>query len=63
MEQTGQMLMRAIARGFGLGERVFDSFFAGGVSTLRLVHYPVRSAASLSKVSDPDAAAEHMLGP
>jgi isopenicillin N synthase-like dioxygenase len=54
MESTGQTLMRAIARGLALSEDVFDSAFTGGASTLRLVHYPVRSAASLSKVSDPN---------
>jgi isopenicillin N synthase-like dioxygenase len=54
LELTGRTLMRAIARGLGLGEQAFDEAFAGGVSTLRLAHYPVRSAASLREVGDPD---------
>jgi isopenicillin N synthase-like dioxygenase len=59
MEQTGRMLMRAIARGLGLDERVFDASFTGGVSTLRLVHYPVRSPDSLARISDPDLWVSH----
>src|SRR5580700_7759711 len=35
METTGQALMRAIARGLGLNEDIFDLAFAGGISTLR----------------------------
>ena len=62
MELTGRMLMRAIARGLGLNEQVFDSAFMGGVSTLRLAHYPVRTAASLSKVSDPNLWVSHNGG-
>jgi isopenicillin N synthase-like dioxygenase len=59
MELTGRMLLRAIARGLGLDEQAFDSAFEGGVSTLRLAHYPVRTAASLDKVSDPDLWVSH----
>jgi isopenicillin N synthase-like dioxygenase len=47
-ERTATVLMRSIARGLGLDERHFDAAFAGGVSTLRLIRYPVRSAESLT---------------
>lgn len=42
MEKTGGALMRSIARGLHLQETVFDDAFARGISTLRLLHYPVR---------------------
>ncbi len=47
MERIGQALMRSIARGLELPEGVFDSLFAGGISSLRLAHYPARDARSL----------------
>jgi isopenicillin N synthase-like dioxygenase len=48
MERTGQALMCSIARGLGLPETFFDSAFAkGGISTLRLIRYPVRDEARL----------------
>jgi isopenicillin N synthase-like dioxygenase len=47
LERTATVLMRSIARGLGLGELHFDSAFAGGISTLRLIRYPMRSAESL----------------
>ncbi|MBL8669281.1 MAG: isopenicillin N synthase family oxygenase [Alphaproteobacteria bacterium] len=54
MEELGRMLMRAVARGTGLPETFFDPYFAGGISTLRLIRYPVRTDASLAG-ADPDA--------
>lgn len=42
METTGGALMRSIARGLQLEETVFDKAFAHGISTLRLLNYPVR---------------------
>lgn len=42
MEHLGIVLMRAIARGLLLPETVFDEAFHGGISTLRLIRYPVR---------------------
>lgn len=42
MEVTGGVLMRSIARGLQLEETVFDDAFARGISTLRLLNYPVR---------------------
>ena len=53
MEQLGSVLMRSIARGIGLPEQTFDAAFAGGISTLRLIHYPVRPEASFDG-ADPD---------
>jgi isopenicillin N synthase-like dioxygenase len=47
MERLAQTLMHALARGLGLPERHFDPTFAGGISTLRLIHYPVRPAESM----------------
>jgi isopenicillin N synthase-like dioxygenase len=46
MEYVSQSLMRAIARGLSLQEHYFDSAFDRGLSTLRLLRYPVRRDAS-----------------
>jgi isopenicillin N synthase-like dioxygenase len=46
MERLGAALMRSVARGLGLNEATFDAPFRGGISTLRLIRYPVRTAAS-----------------
>lgn len=43
MELLANALMRAIARGLGLPEQFFDGFFERGLSTLRLIRYPVRT--------------------
>lgn len=40
LEQLGAQLMRALARGLNLPEDTFDDAFHGGISTLRLLHYP-----------------------
>jgi isopenicillin N synthase-like dioxygenase len=48
MESVARMLMHAIARGLELPEDVFDNIFAGGISTLRLIRYPVRPPASMT---------------
>ena len=45
--RTATVMMRSIARGLGLDEHRFDTAFAGGISTLRLIRYPVRSPESL----------------
>jgi isopenicillin N synthase-like dioxygenase len=43
MTAAGAALMRSIARGLGLPEGFFAAAFAGGgISTLRLIRYPVR---------------------
>ena len=52
MENLGAVLMRSIARGLQLPETTFDAAFVGGVSTLRLIRYPVRTNGSFEG-SDP----------
>ncbi len=47
MEATGAALMRAVARGLGLPEAAFAPAFADGISSLRLIRYPVREVARL----------------
>jgi len=47
MDRLSKVLMRSIARGLGLAPDTFDSAFEGGISTLRLLHYPVRPESSL----------------
>jgi isopenicillin N synthase-like dioxygenase len=47
MEALGAKLMQALARGLGLPETVFDAAFRNGISTLRLIRYPVRDVAAL----------------
>ncbi|MBI2253772.1 MAG: isopenicillin N synthase family oxygenase [Proteobacteria bacterium] len=46
MEVLGLNLLRSIARGLKLPEETFTPAFAGGISTLRLLHYPIRPAHS-----------------
>ncbi len=53
MERLCQALMRSLARGLGLDEHFFDASFERGLSTLRLLRYPVRSAAELASCTDP----------
>jgi isopenicillin N synthase-like dioxygenase len=53
MERVSQALMRSIARSLGLEERFFDDAFHRGLSTLRLLRYPVREAAELASCVDP----------
>jgi isopenicillin N synthase-like dioxygenase len=52
MEATGRAVMRALARGLDLDERFFDDAFAGGISTLRLIRYPQRTAQSMEGISE-----------
>lgn len=54
-ERLGGALMHSLARGLKLPETVFDGVFENGVSTLRLIHYPVRQAESLTHL-DPNEA-------
>lgn len=62
------VLMQGLARGLGLEERYFDGAFHRGLSTLRLLHYPPRSAADLAACADPGiwvshrAARRHVIG-
>lgn len=53
MERVGQVLMRAIARGLVLEERFFDQAFERGVSTLRLIRYPLRADLERAAVANP----------
>lgn len=59
MTRLALALMHAIARGLGLPENHFDAAFDPGVSTLRLLHYPVRPAGSLDGVPTDEAWATH----
>jgi isopenicillin N synthase-like dioxygenase len=59
MERTGQVLMRALARGLGLPEIFFDAAFVDGISTLRLIHYPLRTEASMAALDQSDLWVEH----
>jgi isopenicillin N synthase-like dioxygenase len=52
MESLSRALMRSLARGLELEEHFFDAAFAGGLSTLRLLRYPVRSAEELASCTD-----------
>jgi isopenicillin N synthase-like dioxygenase len=53
MERISNALMRSIARGLGLPECYFDAFFERGLSTLRLIRYPVRDDIHMTAESDP----------
>jgi len=55
MEEVSRALMRSIARGLGLVETEFDAAFAGGgLSTLRLIRYPLRTDLARVAASEPD---------
>jgi isopenicillin N synthase-like dioxygenase len=53
MEKISNALMRSIARGLGLPERYFDAYFERGLSTLRLIRYPVRDDVDSAVKVDP----------
>lgn len=53
MERISQALMRAIARGLTLEERFFDSAFERGLSTLRLIRYPLRTDLEQAGAANP----------
>jgi isopenicillin N synthase-like dioxygenase len=59
MERIAQALMRALARGLGLAEDAFDDMFAGGISTLRLIRYPVRPPESMVGIPEHALWVEH----
>ena len=54
MEHVSQALMRALARGLTLPERYFDQAFDRGLSTLRMIRYPVRSDLDQAARANPD---------
>ena len=58
-EKVAGALMRSIARGLGLAERHFDACFERGLSTLRLIRYPVRDDLDLEDPSDPELWVTH----
>jgi isopenicillin N synthase-like dioxygenase len=53
-------IMQSVARGLELPEHSFDAAFVQGISTLRFIRYPVRSAESLQVVGDEAMWAEHV---
>jgi isopenicillin N synthase-like dioxygenase len=59
MEAVGNALMRSIARGLGLPETIFDADFEGGISTLRLIRYPLRGANAGVDTSGPEFSVIH----
>jgi isopenicillin N synthase-like dioxygenase len=59
MEKVSQALMRAIARGLSLEEHFFDQAFDRGLSTLRLLRYPIRTDAEQTAQSDPNVWVNH----
>ncbi len=63
MEQVSQALMRSIARTLGLQERYFDAAFYQGLSTLRLIRYPVRADIDGAGASDPALWVTHAGAP
>ena len=59
MDRVSGVLMRSIARSLGLDEQYFDGAFQRGLSTLRLLRYPVRGAAELALCKDADLWVSH----
>ncbi|MFI4890855.1 MAG: isopenicillin N synthase family dioxygenase [Steroidobacterales bacterium] len=59
MEKVSQALMRSIARGLGLPERFFDPAFDRGLSTLRLIRYPVRDGSDAAFAANRQAWVMH----
>lgn len=52
MERVARVLMQALARGLGLPGSYFDASFLQGLSTLRLLQYPVRTREDLDSCQD-----------
>jgi isopenicillin N synthase-like dioxygenase len=59
MEQVSTALMRSIARSLGLAEYYFDAAFDQGLSTLRLIRYPVREDLDGVSATDPQLWVTH----
>jgi isopenicillin N synthase-like dioxygenase len=59
MERLANVLMRSVARGLGLPERFFDASFERGLSTLRLIRYPVRDDIATQSDSHPHLWVNH----
>jgi isopenicillin N synthase-like dioxygenase len=62
MDKVSQALMRSIARGLSLEEHFFDRSFEKGLSTLRLLRYPIRTDAETTARSDPGVWITHEGG-
>lgn len=68
VQQVAEVLMRSLARSLGLRADYFDHAFRDGLSTLRLIRYPARSAAELATVQDAalwvefEGARRHLVG-
>jgi isopenicillin N synthase-like dioxygenase len=59
MVQVSQALMHSIARSLELPEHFFDSAFDRGLSTLRLIRYPVRADVVEAAAADPSVWVMH----
>ena len=59
MHRLSAALMQSIARGLGLVETQFDAAFEQGISTLRFIHYPIRTPQSLNAISEEAMWTEH----
>jgi isopenicillin N synthase-like dioxygenase len=62
MNKVSQALMRTIARGLSLEEHFFDRSFDKGLSTLRLLRYPLRTDADQTALTDPSVWVMHNGG-
>ena len=59
MDAVCGALMRSMARSLGLEEQFFDRAFHRGLSTLRLLRYPVRSSTELASCAEPQLWVSH----
>lgn len=59
MDRLSKALMHSIARGLELPEDTFDYAFDGGISTLRLLRYPVRPDSSFEGTDSAEVWANH----
>jgi isopenicillin N synthase-like dioxygenase len=59
MERVCNALMHSIARSLQLPEEFFDAAFHRGLSTLRLLRYPPRTAQELARCIEPDVWVEY----
>jgi isopenicillin N synthase-like dioxygenase len=59
MVEVSRALMHSVARSLGLPGRFFDDAFDRGLSTLRLIRYPVRSDTDQAAANDPSVWVTH----
>ncbi len=59
MEGLANALLRSIARSLTLPERFFDDYFVQGLSTLRLIRYPVRDDLDTDPLRQPQLWVAH----